>query len=215
MEQKAKKERKLTKAELRRKERFEGLSADMEGRGWTAREVIANAAEVYIAGIALTLPFMAFFAAWYWLVNGGFGPDRSRPERLMLLILFVFLLVAHELLHGLVMGLSVPDGFKAVEFGVNYRLLAPYCTCIEPMKKGRILLALLFPTLVLGFGLSAIAIFAGHNLWFFLAELMIVGGAGDFYTFLWVLRLPTGREAVYSVHPYKVGLVVFERSASH
>lgn len=215
MNQKEKKERKLTKAELCRKERFEALSADMEARGWTAREMTANAANVFIAGSALTLPFMAFFAVWYWLVNGGFGPDRSRPERLMLLILLVFLLAAHELLHGLVMGLSVPNGFKAVEFGVNYRLLAPYCTCIEPMKKGRILLALVFPTLVLGFGLGVVTIFAGHNLWFFLAELMIVGGAGDFYTFLWVLRRPTSREAVYSVHPYKVGLVVFERPASH
>lgn len=215
MKQKEKKERKLTKAELCRKERFEALSADMEARGWTAREMIANAANVYIAGIALTLPFIAGLAAWYWLVNGGFGPDRPRPERLMMLIQLFLLIVAHELLHGLVMGLSVPNGFKAVEFGVNYHIMAPYCTCIEPMKKGRILLALVFPTLVLGFGLGVVAIFAGHNLWFFLAELMIVGGAGDFYTFLWVLRLPASREAVYSVHPYEVGLVVFERPAGH
>lgn len=126
MKQKAKKERKLTKAELCRKERFKVLSADIEGRGWTVRKVTANAADVYIAGIALALPIMVGFAIWYWLVNGRFGPDRSRPEQLMLLILLVFLLAAHELLHGLVMGLSVPNGFKAVEFGVNYRLLAPY-----------------------------------------------------------------------------------------
>lgn len=211
MKQKEKKERKLTAAELRRKEEFEKLAADMEGRGWTAREMTAKATDVFIAGIALTLPFVAVFAVWYWLVNGGFGPDHSRPERLMLLIPLAIMIIAHELLHGLVMGLSAPNGFKAVEFGVNYRFLAPYCTCIEPMKKGRILLALVFPTLVLGFGFGAIAIFMGQNLWFFLAELMIVGGAGDFYTFLLVLRRPAGKEAVYSVHPYKVGLVVFER----
>ena len=70
------------------------------------------------------------------------------------------------------------------------------------------------PTLVLGFGLAALATSQG-SLWLFsLAELMILGGGGDFLIVLKMLRHPQKSGAVYYDHPYECGLVGFEPAGS-
>lgn len=211
MKQKEKKERKLTKAELRRKEHFEALVADMEGQGWTAHNLTIDVVKANILALVVMLPFAVAVTIWYLVVHGNLGGDLTPTDMLVLLVLLLALLVAHEGIHGLVWGLCAPSRFKSIEFGVIWAALAPYCTCAEPMKKGQYLLGSAMPTLVLGFGLGAAAVLTGVDWLLYLSVLMILGGGGDFCIILKLLACRPKGEAVYCDHPYELGLVVFER----
>lgn len=213
MKQKEKKERKLTQAELRRKERFEALAADMEGQGWTARSLTISVVKANILAILVMAPFAALFIIWYLVVNDGLGDDLSLPGLLLLLALLFALMAAHEGIHGLVWGLCAPGGFRSIEFGVVWAALTPYCTCAGPMKKGQYLLGSAMPTLVLGFGLGIVAVYTGMSLLLCLSVLMILGGGGDFCIILKLLAYRPKGDAVYCDHPYELGLVAFERPA--
>lgn len=213
MKQKEKKERKLTAAELRRKERFQALVADMEGQGWAVRDLTIGAVKANILAIVVMAPFVVLFTVWYLVVNGSLGDNLSLPGLLVLLGVFLVLIVAHEGIHALVWGLCAPSGFHSIEFGVVWATLSPYCTCAEPMKKGQYLLGSAMPTLVLGFGLGVVAIYTGTAFLLYLSVLLILGGGGDFCIILKLLAYRPRGEAVYCDHPYEVGLVAFERPA--
>ena len=212
MKQKEKKERKLTEAELRRKARFEALTADMEGQGWTVHDLTIGAVKANILAFLVMFPFALAVAIWYLMVNGSLS-EPSLTDMLLLLVLLIALLAAHEGIHGLVWGLCAPSGFRAIEFGVVWAVLSPYCTCAEPMKKGQYLLGSAMPTLILGFGLGIVAVYTGVSLLLYLAVLMILGGGGDFCIILKLLAYRPQSEVVYCDHPYEVGLVAFERPA--
>ena len=213
MKEKTDKERTLTAAEQRRKERFEGLKADLEREGYTAQELTMGVVQANVMAIAVMLPFVLVIAVAYLWVNDGLGADLTLPELCLLVVLLVMLTVVHELIHGLVWGSCAPSRFKAVEFGVIWSMLTPYCTCAEPMKKWQYLLGSAMPTLVLGFGLGAVAVCTGKSLLLYLALLMTLGGGGDFCIILKLLRYHPQGETVYCDHPYELGLVAFERSA--
>ena len=210
MKQKEKKERKLTEAELRRKARFEALAADMEGQGWTAHNLTIGVVKANILAFLVMFPFALAVAIWYLMVNGSLN-ELYLTDMLLMLVLLIALLAAHEGIHGLVWGLYAPSGFRSIEFGVVWTALSPYCTCAEPMKKGQYLLGSAMPTLVLGFGLGIVAVYTGVNLLLYLSVLMILGGGGDFCIILKLLAYRPRGEAVYCDHPYELGLVAFER----
>lgn len=207
------KERKLTPAEQRRKERFEAQKAQLESQGYAARELTVGVVAANFLALVVMLPFVILYAAWYVWVNRTLGGEISLPAALGLLAMVLVLTVAHELIHGLVWGCLAPGGFRSIEFGVVWSALSPYCTCGAPMKKWQYVLGCAMPTLVLGFGLGLVSIYMGWRTPFLLSLLMLLGGGGDF-CILWKLLLhrPKG-DALYCDHPYELGLVAFERPA--
>lgn len=214
MKQKERKERRLTQAELRRKEHFEALTADMEGQGWTAHNLTMGAVKANILALVVMFPFALAVTIWYLVVNDGLDHDLTLPELFLALVLLFVLMAVHEGIHGLVWGLCAPSRFKSIEFGVVWTTLSPYCTCAEPMKKGQYLLGSAMPTLVLGFGLGAVAVLTGVDLLLYLSVMMILGGGGDFCIMLKLLAYHPKGETVYCDHPYELGLVAFERPAA-
>lgn len=104
------------------------------------------------------------------------------------------------------------DYWKSIRFGVIWKALTPYCTCLRPAKRGQYILGAAMPTLVLGIGLTAAAALTGVFWVFILAIAMIFGGGGDFTIILKILlHRQRGKEAVYYDHPYECGVVVFEK----
>lgn len=206
-----KKERKLTEAEQRRKERFEAQKARLEAQGYTAHALTVGVVAANFLALIVMLPFVIWYAAWYLWVNHTLGGDVSLPATLGLLAMALVLTVAHELIHGLVWGCFAPGGFRSIEFGVIWSALSPYCTCGEPMKKWQYVLGSAMPTLVLGFGLGAVSIYLGWRTPFLLSLLMLLGGGGDFCILLKLLFHRPKGETVYCDHPYELGLVAFER----
>ena len=68
------------------------------------------------------------------------------------------------------------------------------------------------PTIVLGASTAAAAVISGQLFWFFISELMILSGGGDYIILLKILMYRSaGKETVFVDHPYECGAAVFER----
>ena len=207
------KERKLTQAEARRKERFEKISDDLIGEGFMRQDLIIDIVKANIGALVVMMPFIIVMGVLYYTANmhksiGSF----SLSSYLMFLGLFLFLIIAHELIHGITWSIFTPNHMKDIEFGVIWSAVTPYCTCGQPLSKKQFIIGAAMPTLILGFGLGIVSIVTGQFMMFLLAEALILGGGGDFLIIIKLLRFNSDRkEQLYYDHPYECGLVVFER----
>ena len=207
------KERKLTQAEARRKERFEKISDDLIGEGFIKQDLIIDIVKANIGALVVMMPFIIVMGVLYYTANmhksiGSF----SLSSYMMFLGLFLFLIIAHELIHGITWSIFTPNHMKDIEFGVIWSAVTPYCTCGQPLSKKQFIIGAAMPTLILGFGLGIVSIMTGQLMMFLLAEALILGGGGDFLIIIKLLRFNSDRkEQLYYDHPYECGLVVFER----
>lgn len=209
------KERRLTEAESKRKVIYEQICTKMKEQGYQQQDLLIDVVKANLGAIAI-LPLALIPVALYWRhysfdLSQLFNQDQ--PWKLILYALATLLLVViHELIHGFVWGLFAPGHYKDISFGVVWKMLTPYCSCAAPMKKWRYILGAAMPTLVLGIGLTAAALYSGSFLVLLLDVALILGGGGDFLIIWKILRHPTrSKEAVYLDHPYECGVVTFEK----
>ena len=204
--------RKLTEKEIKRKDCFEKLSSKMQQKGYKRKNIIIDTQQAKYSGPILMLPFMAF-AFWIYNNVNGFDLDRiSWGFAVAAPLLIVFLIVLHELIHGITWGLFAKNHFQSIDFGIIWSSITPYCTCSEPLRKWKYLLGTAMPTLVLGGGAMAAAVMTNQLLLFILAEYMILSGGGDFLIILKsMLYYMDKQERVYCDHPYECGFVIFEK----
>ncbi len=202
--------RKLSRREQARLEDFQRLSGQMRQQGYRRVDLVVDVVQANVMAVVVMLPFLAAAAVLFFALNPVGEVYIPLSGMALWLLAFLVLVVLHEAIHGLTWGLMAPHGFKAIAFGVIWQMLTPYCTCNDGLKRWQYLLGGLMPTLILGFGLAGLATAQG-SLWLFsLAEVMILGGGGDFLVVLKMLRHPQKDGAVYYDHPYECGLVVFE-----
>lgn len=202
--------RELTKQELLRKERFEELQAEMKQNGYREKSLTAGVWKGNIAAFIVMLPFMIGNGWLYVTVNSL--TKLLLPNWVLFFIVFLCLVVVHELIHGIVWGFFAPDHFRSIEFGIIWKALTPYCACSQPLKKWQYLLGGMMPTLVLGTGTVAAAIIFQSDFWFYMSEFMLFSGGADIYIALKILMCRTkSRDVVYFDHPYELGVVLFEK----
>ena len=202
--------RKLSRREQARLEDFQRLSGQMRQQGYRRVDLVVDVVQANVMAVVVMLPFLAAAAVLFFALNPVGEVYIPLSGMALWLLAFLVLVVLHEAIHGLTWGLMAPHGFKAIAFGVIWQMLTPYCTCNDGLKRWQYLLGGLMPTLILGFGLAGLATAQG-SLWLVsLAEVMILGGGGDFLVVLKMLRHPQKDGAVYYDHPYECGLVVFE-----
>ncbi|OUP23685.1 DUF3267 domain-containing protein [Gemmiger sp. An194] len=202
--------RKLSRREQARLEDFQRLSGQMRQQGYRRVDLVVDVVQANVMAVVVMLPFLAAAAVLFFALNPVGEVYIPFSGMALWLLAFLVLVVLHEAIHGLTWGLMAPHGFKAIAFGVIWQMLTPYCTCNDGLKRWQYLLGGLMPTLILGFGLAGLATAQG-SLWLFsLAEVMILGGGGDFLVVFKMLRHPQKDGAVYYDHPYECGMVVFE-----
>ena len=173
---------------------------------------MVTALQANVLGTLIMLPFAAALAAAFFLRHPAVE-GRMSPGRLFVFILGMLALIAvHELIHGAVWAIFARGHFRSIAFGVMWQYLMPYCTCGEPLGRGQYLLGAAMPTLLLGFGLGAVAVGTGSMLLFLLAEVLLFGGGGDFLIMAKLLGYRSGGgETLYLDHPYECGLIVWEK----
>lgn len=202
--------RKLSRREQARLEDFQRLSGQMGQQGYRRVDLVVDVVQANVMAVVVMLPFLAAAAVLFFALNPVGEVYIPLSGMALWLMAFLVLVVLHEAIHGLTWGLMAPHGFKAIAFGVIWQMLTPYCTCNDGLKRWQYLLGGLMPTLILGFGLAGLATAQGSLCLFSLAEVMILGGGGDFLVVFKMLRHPQKDGAVYYDHPYECGLVVFE-----
>lgn len=206
------KERKLSAAELKRKEAYDRLCQEMELAGYKKRDLTVGVLAANTLSLLLSLPFAIAITVIYFLVNPQGSSQLSSFWWLLFFPVFFLLAAVHEFIHGLTWSRFTTGGFGSIAFGVIWKALTPYCSCSEPLTRGQYILGGAMPTLVLGSGLSIAAIVLAQPFLLVLAVTMILAGGGDMLIIAKLLRYrPEGRGTLYYDHPYECGLVAFER----
>ena len=210
----AKNERKLTLAEQKRKEQFALVCEEMERQGYRKIDLTIGVVKANLLALIVMLPFAVLSGAVV-LSRVSFlsmAESMSPFDFLLYLLVMLLLTAVHEGIHALTWAMFGKDYWKSIRFGVIWKALTPYCTCLRPAKRGQYILGAAMPTLVLGIGLTAAAALTGVYWVFILAIAMIFGGGGDFAIILkMLLHRQQGRDAVYYDHPYECGVVIFEK----
>ncbi len=202
--------RELTEKERKRRDCFETLCTEMQQKGHKIKNVTINTQKAKYLALFVMLPFMALA---FWLYNNanGFNLDRlSWGYAVALPLLILGLIIVHELIHGMTWAIFAKNHFHAIDFGIAWSTLSPYCACFEPLKRWKYLLGTAMPTLVLGGGGAVAAVMTNQLLLFFAAEYMILSGGGDFQLILRSI-LTDQRGSVYCAHPDECGFAVFEK----
>ncbi len=203
-------ERKLSKAELKRKEQFDKLTEELAQQGYKPNHITMGALAANILSIVIAIPFIAFFVMLF-LLNGHEIWIHSSHMLFAVIIIFV-LIVVHELIHGITWAAFAKNGWKSISFGFIVEYLTPYCSCNQPMKKYQIILGAIMPTIVLGFIPAIVAVFTGSTITLFVALMLIMGGGGDMIIIFKLLRFKsTAKDVLFIDHPYELGTAVFER----
>ncbi len=212
------KERKLTKKEQERAIAFEKLSREMTDSGYVEKDLTVGIVYANFMALLVACPVIIVLGIVYVIAHPEFGGILTIFEggHLLLSVLFlvciIVLTVLHELIHGLTWSLFTEKRWNSISFGVIWSALTPYCTCNEPLTKKQYIAGSIAPTVILGLIPMFIAIAVGSPFLFLLGAVMYLGGGGDMTIILKMLKFKAiGNEVLYLDHPYKVGLVVFEK----
>ena len=208
---KEKEERKLTRAEEERKEKFLNTKQRMEEKGYQTKELTIGIVFANVMAMILGAPLIALSFIGFIQVNGEVQGVLDLHMLLLLLVFFV-LIVVHELIHGATWAMFTKNHFKSISFGVVWQYLTPYCCCREVLHMWQYILGALMPTIILGIVPCVIAIISGSTFLLVLGCLMILGGGGDLTIVLkMILYRSDKKEKVFLDHPYECGMVVFEK----
>lgn len=218
---KPKKERKLTEAEIKRKANFKAKEAALLEKGYKRKDLTISIAKANFVGVLLTIPFIAAILAGYYLYNGHFGvltllKDDSPTYFIYLAVVFVSfipLAVIHELIHGFFWSRGTENGLRDIQYGFIKEQLTPYCACLCPLSKKMYIIGSMMPMTILGILLGIVSIFTGQLLLLVISLLQVLGGAGDILITSMLLRYKTkGKDVVLLDHPTDCGLVAFEKA---
>lgn len=209
----AHKERKLTAAEMARKEKFEDKVCKLESEGYKRKDLTVSAVSANIMALVLMLPIVVLLSFLNYSINQRYiGVEMTKGDIIKFIIAFFILIIIHEMIHGLTWACFVKDHFKSIEFGVIWSALMPYCTCNTEMRKGKYILGAIMPTIILGIIPAFVAIFINSPMLFLVALAMTVSGGGDVFIVIKLLfHKEKGKVCLYLDHPYDAGLVVFEK----
>ena len=207
------KNRKLTAAEQARLDHFEEISGEMEAQGYKKTDLTIGIVSANVFSILFAIPVAAAGLALFFAFNkAGSIHFGTRVHYYLLLVLFLVLVVVHELIHGISWAAFTEHHFKDIEFGFMKEYLTPYCTCKVPLAKGPYIFGALMPLIVLGIIPMIISILSGSFYLLVLGILMTVAAGGDIMLTWNILRYKSSAgDIVYFDHPTQAGSVVFEK----
>lgn len=203
--------RKLSQEESKRQKQFVEYSDLLQSQGYRQKLLTIPIKEANKQAFILGLPIVVILGAVFFLLH-QFAPFGTSPlEILLLLVLFLVLVVVHELIHGITWSCFAEKRFKAISFGIMNETYNPYCTCNEALTRTQYIIGALAPTVILGILPCVIAIAIGSAPFFLLGALMILAGGGDLAICKKLLFHKQTGETIYLDHPTECGLVAFSK----
>ena len=210
-------EHELTPAELKRKENFDKIRADLEERGYKCTELLINLVFANVFSFILFVPVAIISVLLFVFVNRSKDIidtilGTSPLWYFVFVIALIALIVIHELVHGATWALFTGDGFKSIEFGFIKKYLTPYCTCKVALPKKAYILGALMPLILLGIIPLIISIATGSFGLMWIAIIMVVSAAGDILIVGKILAYKTdASDILYFDHPTDAGGIIFEK----
>jgi hypothetical protein len=208
------KPRKLTAKEQRRLEIFEEHCERLIQQGYKKTQLTISIIKANIIVLLLAIPVTAIGVLLFLWKNPASLLRPTAQTGILFLVLFVALIVVHELIHGLTWSLFTEHHFKDVEFGMMKDTLTPYCACMTPLSRGHYIWGALMPCVILGVIPTILGILLGSSLLFWIGIVMFLSAGGDLMIVAKVLAFKPQSESkeilVYD-HPTEAGSVIFEK----
>ena len=209
------KNRELSEAEQKRLAAFEAQAEKLKEQGYRRVDLTVSIVKANVFAFLLLFPLIALGMWLFWLKNGTLADGiaaRSIGGLLLFVLVMAFLVVVHELIHGLSWSFFTEHRFGDIEFGFMKQYLTPYCTCLVPLTKGQYIFGALMPLVVLGILPMAAGILTGSMPVLFMGIIMTVSAAGDMMIVWYILTYRSPAETiVYMDHPTQAGGVIFEK----
>ena len=207
---KKKKERVLTPAEHKRLEDFTRLTEDMKAQGYTYRLLTIGIGFANVFAAVFLIPLFVIGYGLFYLIHHRFEFIGMGPVTFV--VVFVVLIIVHELIHGISWSLFAPHHFGDIAFGFMKSTLTPYCTCLVPLKKWQQVFGAAMPLILLGILPMIFGLVTGNMAFVFMGIVMTDGASGDILVIHKILTYKsTAMEVIYIDHPTEAGTVVFER----
>jgi hypothetical protein len=175
-----------------------------------------------VFAILLVIPIMIVFGLPYYLIwSDQFMMENlikafsnlsiDSPISVTVLIFGVIILgiVIHELIHGITWARYSKSGFKAIKFGVFWKLLTPYCHCKEPLKVNQYILGAMMPAIILGI-IPSLAAFILGNLALLVFGMFFTLAAGGDFLIINLLRNERKDDLVLD-HPSEAGCFIYRK----
>ena len=167
----------------------------------------------------LLFAFVALISSAAWYVLWGtpsfkdFGGSLLKDVNplgaaVLVLVMLVSGIVAHELIHGITWACFVKRGFRSIRFGVMWGMLTPYCHCKEPLTIRHYRLGALTPLIILGI-LPLLLAYPLRSVPLLLWGILFVTSAAGDILMIWKLRKEPAFLLVQD-HPKEAGCMIFE-----
>ena len=211
---KEEKNRKLSPKEQKRLDVFEETCERLSQEGYKKTDLTISIVKANLFVFLLAIPVVAIGVLLFAWKNPISLLTPNPRGSLLFIVLFIVLIVAHELVHGLTWSVYAEHHFKDIDFGFMKEYLTPYCTCSTPLPKRQYIMGALMPCIVLGIIPTVIGILLGSHLLFWIGIVMILSAGGDIMIVMKVLayKSQSGSEEILIYdHPTQAGSVVFER----
>lgn len=131
------------------------------------------------------------------------------PLGYMLIIgIFVFLVVFHEIIHAIVAMFFCKKGYKSVKINIHKKTFTPYMHCKEPLKKLPFILVTITPLIFLGIIPLVFAFIYYNHIVFSLGLIMTVAAIGDIIILYYIIPISNNKKI--QDHPKKVGFCIYD-----
>lgn len=208
------KERKLTSAEIKRLNIYNEIIKKLEANNYLKNDLTTTPLKANTLGVLYGILLATPFVILYFITadKSSYGvSDSFFANYIIWFIALLFLIVVHELLHGLTWSIFTKEKLKSISFGIIWKSLNPYCTCNEALKRNEYILGLLMPCIVLGIIPAIISLFNHNNWWLVTGAVMIMSAGGDLLILKMILDHKGSNDDLYLDHPTEIGLTVFEK----
>ena len=208
------KNRKLSAREQRRLDVFEKTSEALVGQGYKRNDLNISIVKANLFVLLLAIPVTAIGVLLFAWKNPMALLRPTPKESLLFAVIFIVLIVAHELIHGLTWSVFAEHHFKDIDFGFMKEYLTPYCTCSTPLTKRHYIWGALMPCIVLGIIPALLGILLGSGLLFWIGIVMTLSAGGDLMIVWKVMRYKKqegSEEILIYDHPTQAGSVIFEK----
>jgi hypothetical protein len=184
-------------------------------------EITIEASQANIKALLLMVPISVILLTPYWMLwkeqftreyfksMASFSKEWSGWGTLIALVIIIFGIILHELIHGITWARFAHSGFRSIRFGVLWKELTPYCHCTEPLTIKQYIIGACMPAVVLGI-IPALIAFATGNIGFMAFGLFFtVAAAGDFMM-VNILKNEKPGDLIQD-HPSKIGCYIFRK----
>jgi hypothetical protein len=169
----------------------------------------ANVMSILIPILPMIILALPFYFFWKGNYGKSFGNITYGTKTAIILGSIIFGLIIHELIHGLTWSVFTTKGLKSIKFGVIWKILTPYCHCLEPLKVWQYMLGSIMPFFMMGV-LPSLAAYLTGNLFLLIYGMIFTLAAGGDLLLIWMLRKENRTDRVMD-HPGKMGCIIYKK----